>query len=247
MWNLLILPMLLSTCILKVAISWVSKISSVENCGALPLNGGIFNWQFFFNKTSLIVKPLSAITLSFSSNKSIKPDDIVSSLSEVFPGQSSDTNDITPDGVIPTKNFTVVSQMVLVIWKSQTLVNKARRFLNINFCTINNDSNWRVSLLNEGGIVLWTISRDGKGLRHFNSCQSKQIHEEKYFEKVLSEIWKRSAISLVKSPTRSLISTANSWSIRSKDPADARLRSEDWSVFGPDQYFILSAFGRKIL
>lgn len=137
--------------------------------------------------------------------------------------------------------------MVLVIWKSQTLVNKARRFFNINFCTINNDSNWRVSLLNEGGIVLWTISRDGKGLRHFNSCQSKQIHEEKYFEKVLSEIWKRSAISLVKSPTRSLISTANSWSIRSKDPADARLRSEDWSVFGPDQYFILSAFGRKIL
>lgn len=52
-------------------------------------------------------------SLSFSSNNSIKPDDIVSSLSDVFPGQPSDTNVMTPDGLLPIKTF--CSGMMLVI------------------------------------------------------------------------------------------------------------------------------------
>lgn len=58
-----------------------------------------------------MVKPLSAITLSLSINKSIYTDDI-SSLTEDFQGQPSDTNDITSVGVILTK-----SCIVHVIWK----------------------------------------------------------------------------------------------------------------------------------
>lgn len=83
-------------------------MSSVENYGALPLNVEHSIGNFFYNETFLIVKPLSTITVSFSSNKSDLPDIIVKFLSEVFPGQRSDTNDITLNGVIPTKVFTVV-------------------------------------------------------------------------------------------------------------------------------------------
>ena len=107
-WKFFTLPMLLSTWILNEAISWVSKTSSVVNCALAPLNGGIFNLHFFCSKTSRMVKPLSAITLSFSSSKSINPDSIVIWRSDVFPGQPSETNEITPDGVIPTRNLIVV-------------------------------------------------------------------------------------------------------------------------------------------
>ena len=88
-WKLFTLPMLLSTWILNEAISWVS---SVVNCALAPLNGGIFNLHFFFSKTSLMVKPLSAIMLSFSSSKSINPDSIVIWRSDVFPGFRNEWN-----------------------------------------------------------------------------------------------------------------------------------------------------------
>lgn len=74
---------------------------------------GIFNWQFFFNENFLIVKALSAITVSFSSDRLNLPNIFVTFLCEVFPGQLSDTSDITPIGVIPTKRF--YGCMVLLI------------------------------------------------------------------------------------------------------------------------------------
>lgn len=99
------------------------------------------HFAFFSSKTSLKVNTLSAIMSWFSSNKSIKHSYIVSSLSEVFPRLAFRYKRYNTRW--SNRNLTFYSCMVLihVIWKSQTLVYKARRCLNINFCAIINDSN----------------------------------------------------------------------------------------------------------
>ena len=52
-----------------------------------------------------MVKPLSAMTLSPGSSASRRPLCSVICLSDVLPGQASETKVITPDGLMPTKEL----------------------------------------------------------------------------------------------------------------------------------------------
>lgn len=74
----------------------------MENCGVLPLNVE-YSIGNFLQQNNFNSEILSAITVSFSSEQLNLLNIFVNFLSEVFPGQLSDTSDITPIGVIPTK------------------------------------------------------------------------------------------------------------------------------------------------
>ena len=77
------------------------------------MNGGIFNSTPISSRTSLIVKPLSAITeMPFPSfNFSINPDNLVSSTSEMEPTKSGDIKETAPFGVQAIRNLAVFSNV----------------------------------------------------------------------------------------------------------------------------------------
>ena len=68
---------------------------------------GHIRWIFLKEHRSRIKNPLSAMTASPSSSKSIRPVFFTISLSEIRPVHSGGTNEITPVGVIPISNFAV--------------------------------------------------------------------------------------------------------------------------------------------
>jgi len=60
------------------------------------------------SRTSPISNPQSAVTLSPDSNRSNTPDFSVIALSEILPPHSSETNVITPPGLIPISALKVL-------------------------------------------------------------------------------------------------------------------------------------------
>ena len=65
------------------------------------LKGGIFSEHFLSVSKSPIVKPLSALTLSPGSRRSSKPLSMTNLRSDTLPHHALETEDITPEGVIP--------------------------------------------------------------------------------------------------------------------------------------------------
>lgn len=88
-------------------------IASVSTCSFVnwPLvkNGGMFRCTPVGSKRSLIVNPLSAITTSpLSKGKDRNPLRFTSSLSEMHPVTSGETNVNVPSGVTPIKPLNVL-------------------------------------------------------------------------------------------------------------------------------------------
>ena len=87
--------------------TWPALLSvSVE---VLPLEkGGILSFTPFLVRRSLTVNPLSAITWSPSFRRSSRPLSWVTRRSLVLPVLNFETKEKVPDGVMPTKSFTVL-------------------------------------------------------------------------------------------------------------------------------------------
>ena len=113
-WNIFTLQIERSICIRRLAISCVSNTWSVVNCGVAPRKGGMTSLHFSPKHLQLIKNPLSAITVSFSSSRSKSPEFMVMCESDALPPQTSETKEITPEGVMPTRNFSVV---VFIVWE----------------------------------------------------------------------------------------------------------------------------------
>ena len=90
------------------AIRRVSVTSLDVHCLRLPRNGGMFRVTPYILNSSCISNPLSAITLSPLSSRSMMPHLLVIALSDTLPPHSSDTNETTPPGVMPTKTLKVL-------------------------------------------------------------------------------------------------------------------------------------------
>ena len=90
-----------STSILRLAILCVSSTSRLVN--RLVLNHGIISSIPLGVVKSEIRNPLSVIMASPASHKSKSPLTLVICLSLVLPAHKSDTNFITPEGLIPKR------------------------------------------------------------------------------------------------------------------------------------------------
>ena len=107
--SIFIHPMALSTWVCRWAIFQPSWTSNAGNCIFPYIDGGRFNSTLRLRRTSLMVKPLSAIiempglSVSFVRN----PERWVSSTSEIDSTYTGDTNDIAPLGVQATRNLAV--------------------------------------------------------------------------------------------------------------------------------------------
>lgn len=78
------------------------------------------------------------------------------------------------------------------------MIDKIRRPLYKNFCTIKYyPKRWIFFSLKDNGMVLFTISLDGKGFNYFSSNDKNEIQVEKYLENVPSDIWNLSDISVI--------------------------------------------------
>jgi len=75
-------------------------------------------------------------------------------------------------------------------------------------------------LLNDFGVFNETSCLVGKILITFNSSCTKQIQVVNIFEKELTKMEKRSAMSLTSKQSRNRTRTANIWSIRGSDSLD---------------------------
>ena len=105
----LILLIALSTWICSPAIFLVFLTSVWFNCCLLfPRKGGMLMVMPFGMSTSSRSKPLSANMLFPGSNSSSTPDDCVIASSGTRSPHKSDTNVITPPGLIPTKHLEMV-------------------------------------------------------------------------------------------------------------------------------------------
>ena len=70
--------------------------------------GGMFSFTPIHKRSYVISKPLSAIMLSPTSNKSNRPERRVIALSDTEPQYRWDINVIAPDGLIATKPLKVL-------------------------------------------------------------------------------------------------------------------------------------------
>ena len=107
-YEFFILSIARSTCILRDAICLVSIIFPSSSCFLPFKNGGIFPLTPNSIESSRMSKPLSAMMESPLCNKSSNPIFCVSSLSDIEPGKSFDTNVIAPPGDIPIKALYVL-------------------------------------------------------------------------------------------------------------------------------------------
>ena len=85
-------------------VSFTSQSDNFPFC----MKGGMFKLTPLCERSSPIINPLSAMTLSPTSNKSNNPDLIVNSTSDMLPAQSSETKVTDPNGLIPIKPFRVL-------------------------------------------------------------------------------------------------------------------------------------------
>ena len=101
MWKFFILLIARSTCMRRLAISWVRTTSVAGICAELPRKGGMFSDTPKGSK-SCIVNPLSAMIESFSWNgKSNNPLLTTISLSEMLPVYNWLIKVIAPPGEMP--------------------------------------------------------------------------------------------------------------------------------------------------
>ena len=103
----LILRIARSTWILTLAIWDVSLTSFAHICIAAAELGGIAKFAEIASKSSLILNPLSAMTMSYLSMLSKKPLSLTICILEALPPYTGEIHDTAPLGVIATRNLRV--------------------------------------------------------------------------------------------------------------------------------------------
>ena len=125
MWKFFILLIARSTCMRRLAISWVRTTLFAGICAELPRKGGMFSDTPKGSK-SRMVNPLSSMIESFSWNgKSNNPLLTTTSLSEILPVYNWPVKVIAPPGEMPINPFRVVCGMAQW-WEHSPSTNVAR-------------------------------------------------------------------------------------------------------------------------